>query len=172
MARLIADMARWLRGLLFYLVVPAALAALLAWEFLLPAFVERIAGDWLADQGLGDFTFEVRHVGLTRAEITGLSGDAGRLAISDITAFYDLAGLSNGRVDRVVIGGARWRTEFEDGRFRLGPFERFLGKPDTRGAATSCSRRPRGSDRFSSPRPSRRASTRWPSIRRPARRSS
>ena len=136
MARLIADMARWLRGLLFYLVVPAALAVLLAWEFLLPAFVERIAGDWLADQGLGDFTFEVRHVGLTRTEITGLSGDAGRLAISDITAFYDLDGLSNGRVDRVVIGGARWRTEFEDGRFRLGPFEQFLGKPNTLGAAT------------------------------------
>lgn len=136
MARLIADMARWLRGLLFYLVVPASLAALLAWEFLLPALVERAAGDWLAEQGLGDFAFEVRDVGLTRAEITGLSGDAGRLAVSDITAFYDLDGLSNGRIDQVVIGGARWRTEFEDGHLRLGPFERFLGKPVTRGTAT------------------------------------
>ena len=135
MGRLIADMARWLRGLLFYLVVPAGLAALLAWEFLLPRFVERTAGDWLARQGHGDFAFEVRHVGLTRVEITGLSGDAGRLAVSDITAFYDLDGLSNGRIARVVIGGARWRTEFRDGRLRLGPFERFLGKPDTRGAA-------------------------------------
>ena len=136
MGRLIADMARWLRGLLFYLVVPAALAALLAWEFLLPRFVERTAGDWLAKQGHGDIAFEVRHVGLTRVEITGLSGDAGRLAVSDITAFYDLDGLFNGRIERVVIGGARWRTEFEDGRLRFGPFERFFSKPDARGAAT------------------------------------
>ena len=102
-------------------------AAIVAAWLLAPILVERGVARELSARGFPDAQFDVRYVGLRRAEIEGIQFDAdGRLTVESLAATYSPLRLLRKEIESIEVIGARWVIGLHDRKLDLGPMDELF----------------------------------------------